>query len=205
MENQYQTHMTHRHQLSAKTMLFATVAGITIGGPLLAMTAFSFLATMALFLVTSPLLIIFSPLLIGATFVLLAALGGFGAAAVMAIAGLSALRWVLRSDKGDEFKDVNLTQKLVDSGEKLKEKVVESGENMMDTGKDWVNHLKQPVENSSENITTGKDWASHVENSPENKTTDRDFENVKSTGKNRGGRLNQTVENSPENKRVDIA
>ncbi|KVI02354.1 oleosin S1-2-like [Cynara cardunculus var. scolymus] len=181
--------LRHRHrQVSTKTILLATVAGITVGGPLLALMAFSFLTTMALFVVTSPLLIIFSPLLMAASFVFLAALVGFGAAGLMAIAGLSALSWVLRSVKDDGLKGLNLTQKLVESGEKLKEKVVESGENVMDTGKDWVNHLKQPVENS-----------------PENKTANKASENVKDTGKDWANHLKQTAENSAEIRTADTA
>ncbi|KAI3708740.1 hypothetical protein L2E82_38155 [Cichorium intybus] len=142
MDTEYHEHMAH-DQVSGKTVLFATLTGIAIGGPLLALMGFSFLATMTLFIFTSPLLIIFSPLLLGAGFVLTAALVGFGAATVMAIGGLWALSWVFRSVKEHGFMGL----------ETATEKLLESGEDVKDTGKEWASHLKQTVQNSPENKT----------------------------------------------------
>ncbi|CAI9303434.1 unnamed protein product [Lactuca saligna] len=145
MENQYDAYMGH-NQVSGKTMLFAVIAGITIGGPLLALMGFSFLATMTLFVISSPLLIIFSPLLMGAGFVFVASLVGFGAAGLMAIAGLWALGWVFPSVKRDGLEGL----------EYATEKLVEFGENVKDTGKDWGSHLKQTVQNSPEIKTVNR-------------------------------------------------
>ncbi|KAL4579950.1 hypothetical protein LXL04_016121 [Taraxacum kok-saghyz] len=142
MDTQYHSHMAH-NQVSGKTILLATLSAIAVGGPLLAMMGFSFLSTMTLFIFTSPLLIIFSPLLLGAGFVLVLALVGFGAAALMAIAGLSALGWVLRSVKEHEFLGLGTAT----------EKLMESAENVKDTGKEWAGNLKQTVQNSPENMT----------------------------------------------------
>lgn len=89
----------HRHT-SGKTVLYASLAGVAIGGPLLGMMGFSFLATMTLLLVTSPLLILFSPLIFGAACVVGFALLGFAMAGAMAIAGISIVSWVFRSHTG---------------------------------------------------------------------------------------------------------
>ncbi|XP_071730290.1 oleosin 5-like [Rutidosis leptorrhynchoides] len=147
---QYQTHLKqYKHQqISTKTMLFATVVGLTIGGPLLAMMGFSFLATMTLFVVTSPLLLIFSPVIAGALFAVLAALVGFAAAGTMAILGLSALGWVFRTVKTQQLTQgiESAAGKLVDYGENIKE-------NVKDTGKEWGSQLKQTVQNSPDTKT----------------------------------------------------
>ncbi|KAI3755950.1 hypothetical protein L1987_55760 [Smallanthus sonchifolius] len=144
-------HQHHQQQVSFKTMAIATVVGVTIGGPLLAMMGFTFLTTMTLLVVASPLLIIFSPLLLGAGFVIVAALAGFGAAGLFAVAGLSALGWVFRSVKGGELQQglESVTGKLLESGQNVKESV-------KNTGKEWAGHLKQTEETSPENVTANR-------------------------------------------------
>ncbi|GKB01053.1 oleosin S1-2 [Tanacetum coccineum] len=124
-------------------MLISTIVAITIGGPLLALMGFIFLATMTLFVVTSPLLIIFSPLIAGAIFVLGAALLGFAAAGLMAIAGLAALGWVLKTVKGENLSLRSGVNKLFDYGENVKE-------NVKDTGREWASDLKETVQNSTD-------------------------------------------------------
>ncbi|KAL8195619.1 hypothetical protein R6Q57_026022 [Mikania cordata] len=137
------THHQHHHQqVSIRTLMIATIVGITIGGPLLALMGFIFLATMALFVATSPLLVIFSPVILGAVFVAVAALAGFGAAGLLAIAGLSALGWVLRLVKSDQ-----LQQDL----EGVTGKLLETGENME---KEWGDDLKLSEQKSPENVTS---------------------------------------------------
>nr|XP_043627260.1 oleosin-like [Erigeron canadensis] len=149
---QYQSHQ--QNQISTKTMVFATVGAITIGGPLVAMMGFTFLATMTFFVITSPLLIIFSPLLIGAGFVLIVVLSGFALAGVMALAGLFALGWVFRLVKSGELQQSigALTGKLVESGENIKE-------NVKETGKEWASNLKQTttsMQNTPDNRTANQ-------------------------------------------------
>ncbi|KAK9077630.1 hypothetical protein SSX86_005967 [Deinandra increscens subsp. villosa] len=135
----------HQQQIGMKTMVIATVVGITIGLPLLALTGFIFLSTMALFLVASPLLILFSPLLLGAGFVIVAALAAFGAAGLLAVAGLSALGWVLRSVKSGQLQEGvgSVAGKLMEAGENVKE-------NVKSTGKDWANQMKLRDEKTPE-------------------------------------------------------
>ncbi|XP_043689281.1 oleosin 5-like [Telopea speciosissima] len=79
------------------TALYATLAGIMIGCPLLCMMGFSFTASAAILLITSPLLFIFSPLLISAAFVLVAAMAGFAAAATLGLAGIWMFRFMIRA------------------------------------------------------------------------------------------------------------
>ena len=152
MDTQHETHMTtyphQQHQMTTKTMLISTIVAITIGGPLLAIMGFIFLATMTLFVVTSPLLIIFSPLIAGAVFVIGAALFGFAMAGLMAIAGLAALGFLLKTVR-DEQVGLSLQSgmgKLLDYGEKVEESV-------KDTGKEWASNLKETVQNSTEDKT----------------------------------------------------
>lgn len=80
--------------ISGKTLLFASLSSLAIGGPLLAMSGFSFFASITLLLITSPLRFIFSPLLLGAGAVLVAAVAGFGVAAAAALTGLAAFGWI---------------------------------------------------------------------------------------------------------------
>jgi len=147
-----QYHPHQQNQISTKTMVFATVGAITIGGPLLAMMGFTFLATMTFLVITSPLLMIFSPLLIGAMFVLVVALTGFALAGVMALAGLLALGWVFRLVKSGELQQSigPVIGKLVESGENIKE-------NVKETGKEWGSNLKQTtMQNTPDNRTANQ-------------------------------------------------
>ncbi|PON47227.1 LOW QUALITY PROTEIN: hypothetical protein PanWU01x14_246080 [Parasponia andersonii] len=75
-----------QHQISGWTVIYASLAGLAFGGPLLAMAGFSFLASVT---ISWLLLLIFSPLLFGACAVLVAAFAGFGMAAVAGLDGLS--------------------------------------------------------------------------------------------------------------------
>ncbi|XP_021896506.1 oleosin 21.2 kDa [Carica papaya] len=84
------------HHISRTTLVGATVAGVSVAGPLVVIVGFSLLATGILFLITLPLLVIFGPLLFGAALVIAGALAGFGAAATMAVVGLSLLSWSFR-------------------------------------------------------------------------------------------------------------
>ncbi|KAM3302663.1 oleosin S1-2 [Capsicum chacoense] len=84
-------------QVDKKTVIFATVAGIAIGGPILGLMGFSLLSSLTLLVVTSPLLLLFSPLLLGAASVLAVTLAGFGMAVIMGALGLSSFVLVYRS------------------------------------------------------------------------------------------------------------
>ena len=57
------------------------------------MAGISLLASVTLLLIASPPLLLFSPAMLGAAAALAATLAAFGAAAVMALIGLSAFRW----------------------------------------------------------------------------------------------------------------
>lgn len=91
---------TLSHGVSGKSMVWASLAGVAIGGPLLGMMGFSFLATVTLVVTSSPVLLIFSPLLLGTVFVFAGALTGFTAAMGMAVAGFLSLSWIYRQVRG---------------------------------------------------------------------------------------------------------
>ncbi|KAL7088201.1 hypothetical protein ACP275_13G114200 [Erythranthe tilingii] len=124
-------------QVSGKTALILSVAGIIIGGPLVALMGIIFAVTMTLLLVASPLFIIFSPVLFGAACVFGLVMLGLAAAGAMAVVGVSAVAWVLRpsytSGRGiDQFQ----SDKLIDfsgGGD-----VVEG-----ERGKDWAGYIQQ--------------------------------------------------------------
>ncbi|KAI4307801.1 hypothetical protein L6164_030944 [Bauhinia variegata] len=82
--------------VSGTTVLCASLAGVAIGGPLLGMMGFSFLASVTLLIVASPLLLLSSPLLLAAGFLFAGVLIGFAVAAVMALTALSTLGWITR-------------------------------------------------------------------------------------------------------------
>ncbi|XP_061337571.1 oleosin S1-2 [Gastrolobium bilobum] len=86
-------------QVSRTTVVSASLAAIAIGGPLLGMMGFTFLASTTLLLVCFPLLVLFSPLLLSAAFLLVATLSGFAVAIAMALTGLSMLGWIIRETR----------------------------------------------------------------------------------------------------------
>lgn len=122
-----------QEHVSGRSVLCASVAGMAIGGPLLGMSGFSFIASVALLLITSPLLLLFSPLLFCAALLLVGALAGFSAAAAIAMAGVSTLGWVfreLRAGRGDHV------------GSTFGERLAESGERLKKLGEGWAAHLQ---------------------------------------------------------------
>ncbi|KAL8033304.1 hypothetical protein ABFX02_13G151600 [Erythranthe guttata] len=116
---------------TGKTALLLSVAGIIIGGPLVALMGIIFAVTMTLLLVASPLFIIFSPVLFGAACVFGLVMLGLAAAGAMAVVGVSAVAWVLRpsyaSGRGIQFQ----SDKLIDSGGGVEQE------------KDWAGYIQQ--------------------------------------------------------------
>lgn len=96
-ENGQMMDIVNPQQVSRRTLILATLAGIAVEGPLLGMMGFSFLTSLIILVVTSPLLLIFSPLLFGAACIFAFAIAGFGVAGTMAFAGLSSFVLVYRS------------------------------------------------------------------------------------------------------------
>lgn len=119
--------------VSGTTLILALVAAVVAGGPVLGMTGFSFLATLALLLVASPFLITFSPVVFGAACVLGFALAGFGAAAAMASASMYTFSWAFRSFVGF---DAGRGRDVIDT-------LTESGEGVKERGKEWGGDLQQ--------------------------------------------------------------
>lgn len=90
-----------RHQRpSSAAFLWASLASVALGGPLLGMMGFTLMASLTLLLVASPLLLFFSPLLFSAGFLLAASTVSFAAAAAMALAGASAFAWLISAVRG---------------------------------------------------------------------------------------------------------
>lgn len=96
-ENGQMMDIVNPQEVSRRTLILATLAGIAVEGPLLGMMGFSFLTSLIILVVTSPLLLIFSPLLFGAACVFAFAIAGFGVAGTIAFAGLSSFVLVYRS------------------------------------------------------------------------------------------------------------
>ncbi|KAK3200080.1 hypothetical protein Dsin_023495 [Dipteronia sinensis] len=81
---------------TSKSVVWASLAGVAVGGPLFGMLGFSFLATLTLLLICFPLMLIFSPLLLCVSLLFVGALAGFAAAGATAVAGVSTLAWSYR-------------------------------------------------------------------------------------------------------------
>ncbi|KAL0443220.1 UNVERIFIED_CONTAM: Oleosin S1-2 [Sesamum latifolium] len=143
MEKHQITEREPRH-FSGRTALLASIAGVIIGGPLLALMGISFLATVTLLLVASPLFLIFSPVLFGAVCVLALAVIGFTAAGAMAVAGVSAVAWVVRS-----FTSRRALQ--FHSGGGVSDKLIEGGDEE-EQGKDWAGYIQQKPHLPHENV-----------------------------------------------------
>ncbi|XP_059664614.1 oleosin Ara h 10.0101-like [Cornus florida] len=127
-----------QRQVSGTTVLYSSLAGVAVGGPLLVMMGFSFLATVTLLLVTSPLLISFSPLLFFAAFVLVSIMAGFATTAATALVGISSFVWIFRSFRG-------IRACLGFDEDKL-----ESGEMVVEQGEDFAGYLEQMVQDQHE-------------------------------------------------------
>ncbi|ONK69313.1 uncharacterized protein A4U43_C05F21540 [Asparagus officinalis] len=84
-------------EITGTTVLYATVASVIVGGPLLGMMGFVLLATTTLLLIAAPLMLLFSPIIVPAAFLLAASMVSFGVAVIMGFAGLSTLTWAFRS------------------------------------------------------------------------------------------------------------
>ncbi|KAK4439646.1 Oleosin S1-2 [Sesamum alatum] len=141
MEKQYQITEREPRHFSGRTAVLASIAGVVIGGPLLALMGISFLATVTLLLVASPLFLIFSPVLFGAACVLALAVIGFVAAGAMAVAGVSAVAWVVRL-----FTSRIAVQSNGGAGG-VSDKLIE-GRDEEEVGKDWAGYIQQnPHEN----------------------------------------------------------
>ncbi|KAJ8532477.1 hypothetical protein K7X08_012400 [Anisodus acutangulus] len=98
-------------QMTRKELIWATIAGVAIEGPILGMMCFSFLSSLILVVFTSPLLILFSPLLLGAASVFVIAMAGFGVAGITGVFGLSSFVVVYRSlMKGRKMATVQPTE-----------------------------------------------------------------------------------------------
>ncbi|KAJ8542797.1 hypothetical protein K7X08_005320 [Anisodus acutangulus] len=98
-------------QMTRKELIWATIAGVAIEGPILGMMGFSFLSSLILLVFTSPLLILFSPLLLIAASVFVIAMAGFGVAGITGVFGLSSFVVVYRSlMKGRKMDTVQPTE-----------------------------------------------------------------------------------------------
>ncbi|KAF6142280.1 hypothetical protein GIB67_039987 [Kingdonia uniflora] len=93
MANNDQQHGSSDSGSGSSYVLCATMVAVVIGGPLVGMMSFTFLATLTLLLLTSPLLILFSPILVPAAFFIVAAVAGFVTALAVAVAGVSTVTW----------------------------------------------------------------------------------------------------------------
>ncbi|CAK7323841.1 unnamed protein product [Dovyalis caffra] len=124
------------HQVSGRSWLYASVAGLATGGLLLCMSGFSFLASLTLLLITAPLLLIFSPLIFGAALVLAGATASFGVATMAGLAGIVMIVWMVRSVFRGREDGI--------------------GEKVQENGQEWAGYLQQkvqenvPIENSVE-------------------------------------------------------
>lgn len=135
------------NQISGKTVILASAAGLALGGPFLALMGFSFIASLTLLLVTSPLLIIFSPLMFGAGCIFALAMAGFAVAAAMAFVGLSSIALIFRSFGAGKV----IQLPLIGFGGDASRKFIESGEAGMDQSKDWNDYFHHRIQNPQEN------------------------------------------------------
>ncbi|KAL9681460.1 hypothetical protein QQ045_013244 [Rhodiola kirilowii] len=140
---QQQTSISSRHGgLSTTSVLYASLAGLFIGGPLLCITGLIFFATSAFLILISPLLLIISPLLFLAGVVITFSLLGFAIAVGMAVAGLSAIGWTIK----------NLNLEKVGFGGGISGDPIKG---VVDQGRDWAGYLQTKVGQDSLNVNRG--------------------------------------------------
>ncbi|KAM1055436.1 hypothetical protein ACFX13_029661 [Malus domestica] len=121
-------------QTSGTKVLLAAFTGLAIGGPLVGLMGFSFLASVTLLVLSSPLLLIFIPLLFFAGFVFVGALAGFAVAAALAFAGMTTLGWIFQ-----ELAGIRLLGFGGGNGGGMVER-------LKDKGKDWADFLQHGTE-----------------------------------------------------------
>ncbi|KAL4185879.1 hypothetical protein AMTRI_Chr10g8030 [Amborella trichopoda] len=131
-----------KNKTSGSSVLSSSMAALVIGGPLLGMSGFSFLASMTILIISSPLFLIFSPLLLPVAFVLGCSMVAFAAAGLMGMAGFCAITCVFRSVRGQQIG--RIPAQVVDTAQKAKEH-----------GKELGAHLQQRVQIPIENKTRG--------------------------------------------------
>ncbi|XP_058113375.1 oleosin S1-2 [Magnolia sinica] len=129
--------VAHQPHLTGPTILYASLAGIAIGGPLLGMMFFTFLATITTLLISFPLLVIFSPLILSAIFIIFVAIAGFAAAGAMALMGIYAFAQItrrVRERRSAGATDGPIVEKLNESDQKVKEQA-----------NDWAGYFQHKV------------------------------------------------------------
>lgn len=132
------TTTTGRSGMTTTSFIYATIAGIAISGPLLCITGIIFFVTSAFLMLISPLLIIFSPLLFLAGVVLTLSMMGFAAAVGMAVAGISAIGWTMRT---------------VNKGGKVSGFLGDPVKGVVDTGRDWAGYLQSKVGQDQDSLS----------------------------------------------------
>ncbi|XP_073009917.1 oleosin S1-2 [Typha latifolia] len=144
MDEQQTQERSEQHLSSSSTatttVLYATLASLLIGGPLLGMMGFTLLASTTLLVVTSPLLLLFSPVLLPSAFVIVAAMAGFAFAAAMAFGGLLALTWACSYVGGGRGPAVveRIAEMLTGSGERTAEEAKQFGGYLKEKGEEIV-------------------------------------------------------------------
>ncbi|XP_008775902.1 oleosin 5 [Phoenix dactylifera] len=122
------------HGISGTTILYATLSGLAIGGPLLGMMASTLLASLTLLLAASPFLLLFSPIILPAAFMVAASMAGFGLAAALVVVGISALMLALRyARRGAPGAISWMMETLTESRQRVKEEWVDHGGCMQHT------------------------------------------------------------------------
>uniref|UniRef100_A0A7N0U2C6 Oleosin n=1 Tax=Kalanchoe fedtschenkoi TaxID=63787 RepID=A0A7N0U2C6_KALFE len=133
---------THRGGITTSSVVYASLAGVAISGPLLGMMGFCFLASATLLVVTSPLLIIFSPLIFLAGVVVTFSLAGFAVAVVTAVAGLSAIGWTMKSlSRGGDWAGGGVSEDPV--------------KGVAGQGRDWAGYLQTKVGQHDSRVNRG--------------------------------------------------
>ncbi|EHA8592194.1 oleosin S1-2 [Cocos nucifera] len=116
------------NRIGSTTIIYATLSGLAIGGPLLGMMGFTLLASLTLLLVASPLLLLFSPIILPAAFVVAASVAGFSFAAAMAVVGGSALMVALNNvRRGAPVAISRMIETMTESRQEVKEEWVDHG------------------------------------------------------------------------------
>ncbi|XP_009609929.1 oleosin 16.4 kDa isoform X2 [Nicotiana tomentosiformis] len=179
-ENGQMMDIVNPQQVSRRTLILATLAGIAVEGPLLGMMGFSFLTSLIILVVTSPLLLIFSPLLFGAACVFAFAIAGFGVAGTIAFAGLSSFVLVYRSlikgvrktgiDYGDTDNPAVTVDKMIQPDE-----TVAKEQQQLDTevagNVDRIETVKEQQEDTSVPVTRIVELFESLKEHPHDSTT----------------------------------
>ncbi|XP_058739404.1 oleosin Ara h 10.0101-like, partial [Vicia villosa] len=140
-QQRYEGRVTHYSDKTPSTsQVLAVIAGLPVGGILLALSGLSFLGTLTGLALATPLFILFSPILVPATIIIGLAVAGFLTSGAFGLTALSSFSWVvnyIRQTQGTVPEQLESAKyRLADMASYVGQKTKEAGQKTKEVGQE---------------------------------------------------------------------